>query len=62
MSLRPTYGDAIMWLIARERLDWVDDPEPTFPDTVVMASELFGVSELQILRDIRATLNSAGKK
>lgn len=62
MTLRPTYGDAVLWLINRERLDWVDATEPTFPDTVVMISELFGVSELQILRDVRATLDSAGKK
>ena len=61
MSLKPSYGTAVLWLIANERLEWVDDPEPTFPDTVVMVSELFGVSQLQILRDIKATLETAGK-
>jgi hypothetical protein len=53
MSLKPTYGTAVMWLIANERLDW--------PDTVVMVSELFGVGKLQILKDIKATLDTAGK-
>ena len=61
MSLKPTYGTAVLWLIANESLDWVDDPEPTFPDTVVMVSELFGVSKLQILKDIKATLETAGQ-
>jgi hypothetical protein len=61
MSLKPTYGTAVLWLIANERLDWIDDPVPTVPDTVVMVSQLFGVSQLQILEDIKATLNTAGK-
>jgi hypothetical protein len=61
MSLKPTYGTAVMWLIANERLDWLNDPKPEFPDTVVMVSELFGVSKLQILKDIKATLDTAGK-
>jgi hypothetical protein len=61
MSLKPTYGTAVLWLIANERLDWIDDPKPSFPDTVLMVSDLFGVSQEQILRDIKATLNSAGK-
>jgi hypothetical protein len=59
MSRKPTYGDAIGWLIANERLDWVERTELALPDTVWMASELFAVSTPQILRDIRATLNSA---
>jgi hypothetical protein len=58
MSKRPTYGDAIGWLIANEELDWIDSGEPA-PHTVEMASELFAVSIPQIGRDIRATLNSA---
>jgi hypothetical protein len=61
MSLKPTYGTAILWLIANERLDWLNETKPTFPDTVTMVSELFGVSQLQILRDIKATLDTAGK-
>jgi hypothetical protein len=61
MSLKPTYGTAVLWLIANERLDWINDPEPTVPDTVVMVSELFGVSQLQILEDIKATLDTAGR-
>jgi hypothetical protein len=61
MSLKPTYGTAVLWLIANERLNWIDAAEPTFPDTVVMVSELFGVSQLQILKDIKATLDTAGK-
>ena len=61
MSLKPTYGTAILWLVANERLDWLDEANPTFPDTVIMVSELFGVSQLQILRDIKATLDTAGK-
>jgi hypothetical protein len=61
MALKPSYATAVMWLIANERLDWIDEPEPTFPDTVVMVSELFGVSRLQILKDIKATLDTAGK-
>lgn len=61
MSRKPNYGEAIMWLIVNERLDWMNDAKPTFPDTVWMTSELFGVPLLQILRDIRATLDSAGK-
>jgi hypothetical protein len=32
-----------MWLIANERLDWMDSAKPSFPDTVMMASELFDV-------------------
>ena len=62
MARKPTYGQAVLWLIENERLDWVSDPVPTFPDTVVMMAELFDVSELQILRDVRATLDNAGKK
>jgi hypothetical protein len=58
MSKRPTYGDAIGWLIANEELDWIDSAEPA-PNTVSMASELFGVSIPQMRRDIRATLDSA---
>jgi len=61
VSLKPTYGNAIIWLIANERLEWLNEAEPTFPDTVNMVSELFGVSKLQILRDIKATLDTAGK-
>jgi hypothetical protein len=61
MALKPSYATAVMWLIANERLDWMDELEPTFPDTVVMVSELFGVSRLQILKDIKATLDTAGK-
>ncbi len=61
MSLKPTYGTAILWLIANERLDWLNETKPIFPDTVIMVSELFGVSQLQILRDIKATLDSAEK-
>jgi len=61
MALKPSYATAVMWLIANERLDWIDEPDPTFPDTVIMAAELFGVSKLQILRDIKATLDTAGK-
>jgi hypothetical protein len=61
MSLKPTYGTAVLWLIANERLDWLDEPEPAFPDTVVMVADLFGVSRLQILKDIKATLDTAGK-
>jgi hypothetical protein len=37
----------------------MDSAKPTFPDTVMMASELFDVPPLQIMRDIRATLNTA---
>jgi hypothetical protein len=59
--VKPTYGTAVLWLIANERLDWINDPAPTFPDTVVMVAELFGVSQLQILNDIKATLDTAGK-
>jgi hypothetical protein len=61
MSLKPTYGTAVMWLIANERLDWLDDPMLTIPETVAMVSELFGVTQLQIRKDIRATLDTAGK-
>jgi hypothetical protein len=61
MSLKPTYGTAILWPIANERLDWLNEIKPIFPDTVTMVSELFGVSQLQILRDIKATLDTAGK-
>ena len=61
MSLKPSYGTAILWLIANERLDWLEENSLTFPDTVTMVSELFGVSQLQILRDIKATLDTAGK-
>jgi hypothetical protein len=61
MSLKPTYGTAVLWLIANERLDWINDPKPMVPDTVVMVSELFGVSQPQILEDIKATLDTAGK-
>ena len=61
MSLKPTYGTAILWLIANERLDWLNETKPTFPDTVIMVSDLFGVSQLQILRDIKATLDTAGR-
>ena len=61
MALKPSYATAVLWLIANERLDWIDEPEPTFPDTVVMIADLFGVSRLQILRDIKATLDTAGK-
>lgn len=62
MSRKPSYGEAIMWLIGNERLDWVDHAEPEFPETVRLVSELFDVSLLQILRDIRASLDSAGKE
>jgi hypothetical protein len=62
VARKPTYGEAVLWLVGNERLDWIDDPHATFPDTVVMMAALFGVSEHQILRDIRATLNNAGKK
>jgi hypothetical protein len=59
MSKRPNYGEAVLWLIANESLDWLDDLDPGFPDTVLMASELFGVAPLQMLKDIRATLENA---
>jgi hypothetical protein len=61
MSRKPNYGEAIMWLIVNERLDWMSDAKPTFPDTVWMTSELFGVPYCKCLRDIRATLGSEGK-
>jgi hypothetical protein len=61
MALKPSYATAVIWLIANERLDWTGDPEPQFPDTVVMVADLFGVSTLQILRDTKATLDTAGK-
>jgi len=51
----------LIWLIRRERLDWIDSVEPEFPFTVTMLSELFEVSEQQILRDVKATLDSTGK-
>ena len=62
MAKHPTYGEAVMCMIANERLDWVDSPDPKFPDTVMMMADLFAVSSSQILLDVRATLNSAGKK
>jgi hypothetical protein len=34
MSRKPTYGDAIGWLIAGERLDRVERTELALPDTV----------------------------
>ena len=61
MARHPSYGEAILWLIRRERLDWIDNEVPEFPFTVVMLAELFDVSEHQILRDVKATLDSAGK-
>lgn len=61
MSKRPTYGDAILWLIEHERLNWIATSVAP-PDTVLMVSDLFGVSTSQILRDIKASLDSAGKK
>jgi hypothetical protein len=61
MARHPTYGEAILWLIRRERLDWIESAEPEFPFTVTMLSELFEVTEHQILRDIKATLDNAGK-
>ena len=60
MSLKPTYGTAVMWLIANERLDWLDDPMLTIPETVTMVLELFGVTQLQLRNDIKATLDTAG--
>ena len=59
MAKYPTYRTAVLWLIENERLDWMDSAKPVFPDTVLMASELFDVPPPQILRDIRATLNTA---
>jgi hypothetical protein len=59
MAKKPSYGAAVLWLIANERLDWMDSAKPVFPDTVLMIAELFDVPPLQILRDIRATLNTA---
>ena len=59
MSKRPTYGDAIGWLIANERLDWTESSKGIVPDTVVCLSDLFAVPTEQIQRDIRATLLSA---
>jgi hypothetical protein len=49
----------ILWLIRREYLAWIESE--VFSFRVVMLSELFEVSALQILRDVRATLDSAGK-
>lgn len=59
MSARPTYGTAIMWLIANESLAWIDDPAMVVPDAVRAIADLFEVPIDQLRKDLRVTLNSA---
>lgn len=59
MSARPTYGTAIMRLIANERLAWLDDSKLAVTHTVRAISDLFEVPTDQIARDLQATLETA---
>jgi hypothetical protein len=61
MSRKPNYGEAIMWLIVNERLDWMSDAKPTFPDTVWMTSELFGVPYCKSCEIFEPPLVARGK-
>jgi hypothetical protein len=59
MSARPTYGTAIMWLIANESMAWLDDPGVPTPDAVRAIADIFEVAVDQIARNLRATLETA---
>lgn len=59
MPKTPTYEDAIEWFATANTYptDWLDDDEPILPGEAAIVVDLFGVTEDQVVQDIKTALD-----
>lgn len=55
MNKRPSYREAILWIVLNDDTQWVDDASP-ISVTAVLVADLFGKSDECVRADIKRAL------
>jgi hypothetical protein len=53
---RPGYREAVLWLAQNDDCYWLGDSNPCPSVSTAMVSDLFGVEEARLIKDLRAAL------
>lgn len=50
---RPSYREAIQWLIDNDDNEWLDDEGPIVSVTAALVADLFGIDIDRVITDLR---------
>lgn len=58
---RPSYKNAILWIVENDDTEWLDDETPITSVSAALVADLFGVSDQKIIKDLNKALSPMRK-